>query len=311
MVFGLFSINFTGVQRFRHLNWQHSSTLCGRVFNGQFVIFLWCRSSWQTTWRNFLQESLHWNQSQIVSKHYFHSLDDEIEMNVPFAVCSYLAPCASTPFWTPLLRTIGKANGFLVHTVAIVDYLIGSFADTSHTTSSIATITTGWARRPSIRPPNKSIRTVKYEMNNRKWEYFQNYHCWFGFLLLPWNGCCSRCDSWSRRCRSRSGCRGWGRCWRCINSSCRCRSIRIRWFAAVDINSIAVAVDYMRRIVARILWCLCWILRRRNDFGENFLCKITGFFSSIIDMWMTETVKTNYKANTQLQTINIYVNDYK
>lgn len=52
-------VNFTGVQRFRHLNWQHSSTLCGRVFNGQFVIFVWCRSSWQATWRNFLHESLH------------------------------------------------------------------------------------------------------------------------------------------------------------------------------------------------------------------------------------------------------------
>lgn len=53
------SFKFTGVHRFLHLKWQHSWTLCGRVFKGQFVILAWCRSSWQTTCLNCLQLSLH------------------------------------------------------------------------------------------------------------------------------------------------------------------------------------------------------------------------------------------------------------
>lgn len=147
-----------------------------------------------------------------------------------------------------------ESNRFFINTIPIIDYLIGGFANTSNTAYSIAAITAGWALWPCIRSPNESIWTISGRINpkvNKKIHFYMRLqHNWY--LLLPWNGCCCRPRYRPRRCccGSSSGC--CGRRWWCVIPSCRCRSMRPRWPAAIGINAISIAIDYSR-------WIISWI----------------------------------------------------
>lgn len=148
-------IRFTGVHKFLHLKLQHSWTLWGRVFRGQFVIFAWWRSSWQTTCRNCLQLSLHWNDDKNNAK---------LLLNILWLCLSnyiYLAPTTGSPFRTTLLRTISNIHWLFINTITIINHLIGRFTNASYVSKTVTSVTCSWTWWPSAGSPNESLNSKR------------------------------------------------------------------------------------------------------------------------------------------------------